>query len=80
MTMLTNAIQPSLLCISTGALKSWERNSGVHPLVKEKSAKDFLSEICKPGGPIEEALNYLKEIGTLSNTTVSLIRNGYILR
>ena len=76
--MLTNAIKPSLLCISTVALKSWKRNSGD----KEQKAKDFLSEICKPGGPIEEALNYLKDktIGKLPYTTVSLFRNGYILR
>ena len=80
--MLTNAIKPSLLCISTDALKSWERNSGDPPLLKKTRAEDFLSEICKPGGPIVEALNYLKDktIGTLPNTTVSLIRNGYILR
>lgn len=52
------------------------------PLKKKKIAEDFLSEICKPGGPIEEALSYLKDdtIGVLPNTTVSLIRNGYILR
>lgn len=52
------------------------------PLKKTKIAEDFLSEICKRGGPIEEALNYLKDdtIGVLPNTTVSLIRNGYILR
>ncbi|CAH3159344.1 unnamed protein product, partial [Porites evermanni] len=28
-----------------------------------QKATDFLSEICKPGGPIEEALNYLIAIG-----------------
>ena len=80
--MLTNAIKPSLLCISTVTLKSWKRNSGDQPFEKEQKAKDFLSEICKPGGPIEEALNYLKDntIGKLPNTTVSLFRNGYILR
>lgn len=82
MTMLTNAIKPSLLCISTVALESWKRDSTDQPLEKEQKAKDFLSEICKPGGPIEEALNYLKDntIGKLPNTTVSLFRNGYILR
>lgn len=82
MTMLTNAIKPSLLCISTVALKSWKRNSGDKPFKKEQKAKDFLSEICKPGGPIEEALNYLKDktIGKLPYTTVSLFRDGYILR
>jgi len=71
MTLLTNA-KPFLLCISTAALKSWERNSGDPPAVKTKTATDFLSEVCKPGGPVEEALNYLKAIGKLPATTVSL--------
>ena len=71
MTLLTNA-KPFLLFISTAALKSWERNSGHAAAVKTKKAMDFLSEICKPGGPVEEALNYLKAIGKLPGTTVSL--------
>ena len=64
--------KPFILCILTAALKSWERNSGDPPRVKTKTATDFLSEICKPGGPVEEALNYLKAIGILPTTTVSL--------
>ena len=71
MTLLTNWLS-HLLCIFTAALKSWERNSGDPPPVKTKTATDFLSEICKPGGPVEEALNYLKAIGKLPATTVSL--------
>ena len=71
MTLLTNWLS-HLLCILTAALKSWERNSGDPPPVKTKTATDFLSEICKPGGPVEEALNYLKAIGILPATTVSL--------
>ncbi|CAH3193151.1 unnamed protein product [Porites evermanni] len=42
---------------------------GDPPPVKTKTATDFLSEICKPGGPVEEALNYLKAIGILPATT-----------
>ena len=64
--------KPFLLCILTAALKSWERNSGDSSLVKTQTATDFLSEICKPGGPVEEALNYLKAERKLPATTVSL--------
>ena len=54
--------------ISTGALESLAFRNAKKEIEAEARENDFLSEICREGGPMEVALTFLKGKGKIALT------------